>query len=134
MNHRFTNEERTFTAEHIAGGQEILDKEQDLGRKTTCVNVSIAVLVLESVAVACSVLILISLMFATGNKSGPHFPLMLTQVVTALIAHCMAILAAYKSLRGMLMFAVALNLLEVVLNIARLFIVLQSGKLLSSLL
>lgn len=129
MNHKFTIEEKTFTNENIAGGREIVEKEQDLGRKTTCVDVGTTVLVSEAGATFYSVLILISLMFPGGGK-GDGGPLMLTQVVTGLIAHGIALLAVWRSMRGILLLAVALNLLEVILNVTRLCLLMNSGKLL----
>lgn len=133
MNHRFTTEEKTFANEHVAGGREILEKEQDLGRKTTCVNVATTVLVSEAGATSLSVLILISLMFLAGGK-GENGVLMLTQVVTAFVAHGIGLVAVWKSMRGILLFAVTLNLLEVILNVTRLCLILNSGKLLIAVL
>lgn len=129
MNHRFTNEESAFAVENIAGGQEILDKEQDLSKRTTCVNVKTAVLVLESIATSYAVVLILSLMFATATGSATHFPIMLTQLVTASVAHLLALLAVYHSLSSFLYIAVALNLVEVILNISRMCLILKSGEL-----
>ena len=129
MNHRFTNDERSFAEDNIADGHEIVEQEQDLGRETTCIDVRLTVVALDTISGIVAVLLLVSAVFMQ-QRDQPLFPLMLTQESVAVIAHAIAVAAAIRRVSGLLLFAMLLNVVQVALCLSRVCLTLQRGEVL----
>jgi hypothetical protein len=128
MNHRLTITDSAFAAENIPDGQQILDRENDLNRKKTCVDadtiVFVSMVTIELLAAVIAASMLMSLIYQPSTTSDGNaqqiIALVAAQVVTALMAHSLALLSVCKSFARVLLFACTLNVIEIVLNVARL--------------